>query len=222
MTTILGEYLGIFVWVYLDDVIVYSETQSEHVEHLRLVFQKLRRNRFFLSLDKCQFLQEKIKLLGHVIEGNRIHPCPERISKIKEWKTPTTKKELERFLGVINYIAPHLPHVSTIRATLTDLTGKAQWGWTPTHQEAFDQLRHLAGRSVALKPLQYDQVMNRQTKAYLVTDASKLGTGAFICHGKNCKEAKENIAVMHSRKFSSAQMNYSVTDQECLAVYDAL
>ena len=99
---------------------------------------------------------------------------------------------------MVNYIAPHLPHVSTIRATLTDLTGKADWCWTATHQEAFDQLRHLAGCSVVLKPLQYDQVIDKQTKAFLVTNASKLGTGPFVCYGKNYEKVKDNIAAMHS------------------------
>jgi hypothetical protein len=80
----------------------------------------------------------------------------------------------------------------------------------------------MCDESKALKPLDYEQIKKGRVNVFLVTDASKVGTGAFICHGHKYEDAKTNIAALHSRKFSASQGNYHITDQECLAIVDAL
>jgi hypothetical protein len=90
------------------------------------------------------------------------------------------------------------------------------------HEHAFKNLKRMCDESKALKPLDYEQIKTGRVNVFLVTDASKVGTGAFICHGHKYEDAKRNIAALHSRKFSASQENYHTTDQECLAIVDAL
>src|ERR1043165_2229139 len=173
-------------------------------------------------MAKYQILMEELRLLGHLIKGHRITPLPERISKILDWKEPTNKKELQSFLGVLNYIAPHLPHSSTILAPLTELTGNAQWRWDSTQSQAFNQIKKLCNHYIPLSPINYDKVWSGEEKIYLITDASRVGVGAILSHGTDLEDAKGNIAALHSRKFTSALENYTTTDQELLAIVDAL
>jgi hypothetical protein len=90
------------------------------------------------------------------------------------------------------------------------------------HEHAFKNHKRMCDESKALKPLDYEQIKKGRVNVFLVTDASKVGTGAFICHGHKYEDAKRNIAALHSRKFSATQGNYHTTDQECLAIVDAL
>ena len=126
-------------------------------------------------------------------------------------------------MGVINYVASHLLHAATISAPLTELTGSGtQWNWDPMHDQAFAQLKYLATTNAPLKPLNYNNTKKKTTNVYLITDASRVGTGAAICHRTNYEDAKQNIAALHSRKFTNAQTSYNTTDQECLADVDDL
>jgi hypothetical protein len=223
MTKIFGDIIGIYVWVYLDDIIVFSDNKTDHISHLREIFRRLQENSFYLKLEKCQFRLKRIKLLGHYIEEGRIIPAREQIRKIQDWRSPTTKKQLQSFIGLVNYIAPHLPHAATLLSQLTELTGSTnEWEWLPMHEHAFKNLKRICDESKALKPLDYEQIKKGRVNVFLVTDASKVGTGAFICHGHKYEDAKRNIAALHSRKFSASQGNYHTTDQECLAIVDAL
>jgi hypothetical protein len=119
MNTILGEFIGKFVWVYSDDILIFSDTYEDHLDHLKQVFHKLAKAHFFLKMEKCQFLTSELRLLGHIITDHSIYPETERLRKIEDWRTPNNKKQLQSFLGVINYIAPHLFHTSTVLAPLT-------------------------------------------------------------------------------------------------------
>jgi hypothetical protein len=222
MNTILGEFIGKFVWVYLDDILIFSDTHAEHLQHLHQVFNELAKAQFFLKMEKCQFMTSELRLLGHIIKDHRIYPEPERLRKIEEWRKPTTKKQLQSFLGVINYVAPHLFHTSTVLAPLTGLTGKVEWRWDALHDRAFDQIKDLCRKNVPLTPINYDKVKSGEHKVFLITDASRVGAGAFLCHGINRDDAKSKIAAIHSRRFTATQENYHTTDQELLAIVDAL
>jgi hypothetical protein len=223
MTTIFGDIIGEYVWVYLDDVVVFSQSVQEHMQHLREIFKRLQNASFYLKLSKCQLMQKSIKLLRHTIENGKILPAPEKIRRIMDWEIPKTKKQLQAFIGLVNYVAPHLLHAATVTAPLTELTGSnAEWNWDHLHTQAFNQLQRLSETHAPIRPLNYKDAKSGNTNVYLVTDASSVGTGAAICHGKNYEDAKSNIAALHSRKFTQAQIAYHTTDQEYLAVVDAL
>jgi hypothetical protein len=222
MNTILGEFIGKFVWVYLDDILTFSDNHAEHLQHLRQVFNELAKARFFSKMEKCQFMISELRLLGHLIKDYRIYPEPERLRKIEDWRKPATKKQLQSFLGVINYAAPHLFHTSTVLGPLTELTGKVEWRWDALHDRAFAQIKDLCRQNVPLTPINYDKIKAGAEQVFLITDASRVGSGAFVCHGVNRDDAKSNIAAIYSCHFTATQENYHTTDQEFLAIVDAL
>ena len=89
--------------IYLDDVLVYSRTSEDHLQHLRLAFEHFREANLKLKSKKCHLGQKKVKYLGHVISKDGIRPDPEKISAIKEYPVPRTVKEIRAFLGLANY-----------------------------------------------------------------------------------------------------------------------
>jgi hypothetical protein len=98
---------------------------------------------------------------------------------------------------LVNYIAPHLPHAATLLSQLTELTGSTnELEWLPMHEHAFKNLKRMCDESKALKPLDYEQIQKGRVNVFLVTDASKVGKGAFICHGHKYEDAKRNIAAL--------------------------
>ena len=115
MNTIFSDHLGDFIWIYLDDIVIFSNTKHEHIRHLRHVFDTLRTHEFYLRMDKCNLMTDEINLLGHTIRGNSITPTAERIREITDFKPPNDKKQLQKFLGTVNYIGGHLPHVATLQ-----------------------------------------------------------------------------------------------------------
>ena len=94
MNTILSPYLGKFVWVYLDDILIFLNTYNDHLNNLRHIFKKLEKIEFYLRMDKCNLLVDDIEVLGYTIKGNRITPGKEKITHITDFPIPTTKKQL--------------------------------------------------------------------------------------------------------------------------------
>ena len=224
MNTILSPYLGKFIWVDLDDILIFSNTYSDHLYHLRQILKKLEENNFYLRMDKCNLLVDEIEVLGYTIKENQITPAKEKITHITDFPTPTNKKQLQQFLGSINYIGSHLPHIATLQAPLTELTGMQTWEWSDLQDNAFNQIKEAFNQHLLILPINYNKLQhpNLLYNLYLVTDTSKVGVGSFLWHGKNFEEAKKNVAAIHSRKFTSTQYKYSTTDQELVAIIDVL
>ena len=109
MESVLRPYLFDFVMVYLDDVIVYSDSVEEHKEHLRLVLEALNRHALRVKLKKCKFFKQRIDFLGHTIQAatdtapTTIAPLADKVDAIRDWKEPETNVELQSF-NVVNVI----------------------------------------------------------------------------------------------------------------------
>ncbi|KAE8692579.1 hypothetical protein F3Y22_tig00110831pilonHSYRG00022 [Hibiscus syriacus] len=103
MNKVLQPFLDRFVVVYLDDIIIYSKTLEEHVEHLRQVLVVLRDNELYVKEEKCSFAQTEVPFLGHIVRGGKIWMDRDKIRAIDEWKVPTKVTELRSFLGLANY-----------------------------------------------------------------------------------------------------------------------
>lgn len=100
MNKIFHPYLDDFVVVYLDDIMIYSHTLEEHVEHLGKVFQVLRENQLYVKRDKCEFAQHEVHFLGHIISQGQLRMDGAKVLAIIEWETPTKVTELRSFLGL--------------------------------------------------------------------------------------------------------------------------
>ena len=142
MNQVLRDYLDDFVVVYLDDIVIYSESMEEHEEHLRRVFERLRKHELYLKLSKCSFAQKRIKFLGHIIEQGRVQMDPIKVKVIQEWQAPTNVSELRSFLGLANYYRKFVKDYSGIATPLTELLKKSKvWDWSIECQVAFDALK---------------------------------------------------------------------------------
>ncbi|TFY57697.1 hypothetical protein EVJ58_g6867 [Rhodofomes roseus] len=220
MNHIFAPYIGVFMDVYLDDIIIYSDTVEAHMEHVRIVFSVLRREKFYLSPTKMKFFAKELRILGHIIDRKGIAMDPHKVDSIANWKVPTNKSLLSSFLGAVGFLAPDCPGIRIPMGVLAPLTGATTaWRWNQTHQRAFEQVKDIVStwrdnRRVALDYSQDAPTIN------LVTDASLTGASGYISQGDDLKSAK--VVTFWSGKFNSAQQNYPVHEQELLAIVESL
>ncbi|GJU74806.1 putative reverse transcriptase domain-containing protein [Tanacetum coccineum] len=128
MNRVCRPYLNKFVIVFIDDILIYSKTQEEHVEHLRLVLELLKKEKLYAKFSKCELWLRKVQFLGHVINGNRIHVDHRKIEAVKNWKAPGTPTEVRSFLGLAGYYRRFIENFSKIAKSLTILTQKSKCG----------------------------------------------------------------------------------------------
>ena len=124
MNRIFERYLGKFMLVYLDDILVFSKNQEEHLEHLRKVFDILRKNKIYAKLTKCHFAKEELEYLGHVVGKDGIKVDPRKIETVAKWARPKDVSQLHSFLSLYNYFRRFIQDYSTLVAPLTHLTRK--------------------------------------------------------------------------------------------------
>ena len=145
MNKIFRPYLGKFVLVYLDDILVYSKTLKEHEDHLAKVLQLLQDNELYVKLSKCDFEKEELKFLGHIVSGDGMKVDPTKTAVVKDWPTPTSVTHVRAFLGLCNYFRKFLQGYTMMVLPLVRLTRKdVVWGpttWTTACQVAFDQVK---------------------------------------------------------------------------------
>jgi hypothetical protein len=103
MNKVFMEYLNKFVVVFIDDILVYSGNEEEHEEHLRLALQKLRENRLYAKLSKCEFWMKQVAFLGHVISKGGISVDPSKVQDVLSWNEPTSVDDIQSFLGLAGY-----------------------------------------------------------------------------------------------------------------------
>ena len=210
MNDIFRPYLRKFVLIYLDDILIYSKTPEEHVEHMRLVLEVLRRHKFYAKKKKCTFMAKELLYLGHIISDNGIRPDPAKIAAVKEWAVPKDLHELRSFLGFGNFFRKFLQGYSKMVLPLTRLTqSKVPWVWTPACQDAFEQVKYALTHAPTL-------VIADPTKPYeVIADASGECLGAILLQDGR-------PVAFESHRMNPAERNYSATEQECLAVIHAL
>ena len=124
MNIIFRPYLDKFTLVYLDDALIYSETKEEHINHLNIVLNILKKHSLFAELSKCDFMKNNIEYLGNIITDDGIQVNPEKIQAVKNWEAPQNMKKVQRFLGLCKYYRRFVKDFATITTTLTNLTRK--------------------------------------------------------------------------------------------------
>lgn len=219
MNAVLEDYLDKFVLVYLDDILVYSKSEEEHLEHLRLVLQKLRENKRFANPKKCIFNQTSVEFLGYRVSAKGILPSESKIVSVKDWPRPTNVQEVRQFVGLCSHYRRFIPGFSSVAAPLTDLTKgvgakRRSIEWSAVCQDAFDKMKALMTSSPVL---QHPDL----SKPFVIeTDASDFGVGAVLLQ-------RDDNDVLHplayeSKKLSSTEKGYPIQERELLAVLHAL
>ena len=124
MNKVFMEYLDKFVVVFIDDILIFSKTEEEHEEHLRLVLQKLRDHQLYAKLSKCEFWLREVSFLGHVISEGGISVDPGKVKEVLNWKTPQNVGDIRSFLGLAGYYHHFIEGFSKISKPLTKLLEK--------------------------------------------------------------------------------------------------
>jgi hypothetical protein len=215
INTALKGYLDEFCTAYLDDVIIYSEKEEEHQDHVRKVLERLIQWKLPLKLKKCEFNVKKTEFLGHILEPGRISMDPRKVASILEWPEPKNVKDVQSFMGLGNYYRKFIRAFSRITAPLTNLTkaGK-EFRWEKEEREAFKELKKRFTTAPVL------QLYNPERQVVIETDASDFALGG--CLNQADEEGKLHPVAFHSRKFIAAEINYDVHDKELLAIVEAV
>jgi hypothetical protein len=211
MDSVLRDEIGEFVQVYLDDVIIYSKTWLEHLEHIEKVFVKLHKAGLKLGPKKCKFAQDQIEFLGHIVTAEGIKPDPKKLELVKHWPQPTNKRGVRSFLGFMSYYRNFIEGFSAIAHNLHKVTKeKEEFTWGEPQQKAFDELKEKMLNTIVLNHPDYDKPF------ILSTDASGGGLGAIL--SQIDEHGKERPVAFASKSLTGAQTNYSATELELLAV----
>ncbi|WVZ58085.1 hypothetical protein U9M48_008393, partial [Paspalum notatum var. saurae] len=130
MNSVFIDYLDKFVVVFIDDILIYSKTEAEHEEHLRLVLQRLREHKLYVKFSKCEFWIDKVRFLGHVVSKGGIAVDPSKVSTVTNWKVPEIPKEIRGFLGLAGYYRRFIENFSRIAKPITSLLeNDAEFRW---------------------------------------------------------------------------------------------
>jgi hypothetical protein len=124
MNKVFMEYLDKFVVVFIDDILVYSRSEEEHEEHLRLALQKLQENRLYAKLSKCEFWMKQVTFLGHIISKGGISVDPSKVQDVLSWNAPTSVGDIQSFLGLAEYYRRFIEGFSKISKPMTELLEK--------------------------------------------------------------------------------------------------
>jgi hypothetical protein len=218
METMFAGMLWTSVCVYVDDILVFSKDIPSHILLLDQIFALLRQHNLALRVDKCHFFKFEVEYLGFLLSGKGVRAVPASVAKILESPAPVDKAEIRRFMGMAEQYRPFIPNFAKIAKPLTRQQGKAKKGakpvpfqWLAEEQSAFDALKlALADTPVLALP-----DLSRPFRIYI--DASEFAMGAILCQLD--EEAREHVIGYYSKMMNPAQINYMVSEKECLAVH---
>lgn len=214
MQDVLREYIGKFVVVYLDDVLVYSKDQEAHAQHLQLVLDKFRKVRLYVKEAKTCLFQTNIKWLGHYINASGIQVDPEKVSTVVNWPEPQNSKETKQFLGLCSYYRNFVPKFSAIARPLHRFAaGKENWG--SEQKNSFEQLKQQLITAPVLKPFSGTDMVR------VTTDASKEAVGAVLELVDRNNKVIGPVAYL-SKALQSYQLNWPIREKELFAIVHAL
>ena len=215
MQAILGDTLGVFVLVYLDDMIVFSKDERDHKNHVKQVLRLLSDYGLVLKEAKCTFHQSELRLLGYIVSGGGIRADPVKTSAIADMSPPIDVKGVQRFLGMVNYYRQLISDWAAIAEPLTRLTRKKEnFLWEVEQENSFQKLKiALTSHNVMAHP-----DIHKPFKLY--TDASDVAVGATLVQ---LDENKIERPVQYvSRFFRGSEKAWSTIEKEAYAIVYAL
>ena len=154
MHRVFQPYLDHFVVVFADDILIYSRSEEEHDDHLRVVLQLLRDHRLYAKFSKCEFWLIEVIFLGHVMSTSRVSMDPEKVEAMMSWERPKSIFEIRSFLGLVGYYRRFIEDFSRLAAPMTRLTQKeVKFEWDDLCEKAFQELkRRLTSAPILIVP----------------------------------------------------------------------
>lgn len=207
--------LSDFAVNYIDDILIFSNTFQEHINHLEKLLDAILKEGFRLKLSKCTFAANSVKYLGHIIQKNSVSPLKDNLISVRNFPTPKTRKNIRQFLGKINFYNKYIPNSSIILDPLHNLLRKGQhFTWSGKCQESFENIKKLLCSQPVLA------IFNTNLPIYIYTDASIQGVGAVL---KQPQENNEEKPVAYfSKKLNETQKRKKAIYLECLAIKEAV
>lgn len=151
MTSIFQDVIGVFIHVYIDDIFVFSDSIEEHESHLRTIFERLHEQTLYLKWSKCELYTERIDCLGYIIDDDGLHADEDKLMRIMEWRTPRTYHDIQRFVGLVQYLSAFLPDITAYTGLLLAMTQNGNaFSWRPIHQCCFDMIKHMCNKTPIL------------------------------------------------------------------------
>jgi hypothetical protein len=211
MNEILKDFIGKFVVVYLDDILIFSRTKEEHLRHLTLVMRRLQQEKLLINLKKTSFMKTKLIYLGFVISSNELKMDPEKLKAIKEWSSPRSMFEVRSFHGLASFYRKFIRDFNGICAPMMDTIKKKQkyFKWTEEAERSFNTLK----KKITKRPI---MVLPNFEKTFQVRcDASGVAIGEVL--------SQDNRPVSYfSEKLNETKIKYSTYDKEFYAIIQAL
>jgi hypothetical protein len=210
MNRVCKPYLDKFVIVFIDDIFIYSRNEEEHVVHLRIILELLKKEDLYAKFSKCDFWIRTVQFLGHIINSQGIHVDPAKIEAVKGWSSPTNPTEIRQFLGLAVYYRRFIEGFSKIAKPLTRLTLKNEkYVWEEREEAAFQLLK----QKLCEAPILALPEGNEDFIVYC--DASYHGLGAVLMQ-------RSKVIAYASRQLKKHEENYTTHDLELGAVVFAL
>ena len=193
---------------YLDDIIIYSRSEKEHLEE---IFTRLKAAGLKLKLEKCCFFKKHIQYLGHLISADGIQPLPAKLKSITKMPVPRNPKEVKQFLGLVGYYRIFVPRFADISRVLTHLTKKdLEFEWTPEGENCFQILKEYLQQAAILR------YPDPQASYTLYTEASKYAYAGILTQHSN---GTDHPITYVSRLFRGSQLNWATFTKEAYAIY---
>ena len=196
---------------YLDDIIIFSKTEKEHLQHLEEIFEWLRKAGLKLKLQKCSFFKKHIQYLGHLISDEGIQPLPEKLESIAKMPVPQKAKQVKQFLGLVGYYRKFVPRISDIARPLTQLTQKNEgFNWSTECDKCFHMLKDYLQEAPILR------YPDPAADYILYTDASKYTYAGVLTQSI---DGTDHPVAYISGLFRGSQLNWAALTKEAYAIY---
>lgn len=213
MNNILREYLGEFVYAFVDNYVVYSRSPAEHAVHLQKIFDACNKANLRLKLAKCQFCRDKVVYLGHEVGIEGLQPTDSNIKKMVNMREPKDKDEVRSFLGSVGYYRRFIDNFAGMAEPITKLlkkTSKFEWG--EAQRNAFNYLQ-----SSSISPPILSHPIRHHVKI-ITCDASLVGLSCILSQSPSGDQEDESVIAYGSKTLTSTQKNYAINHFEALAV----
>ncbi|WVZ70623.1 hypothetical protein U9M48_019271 [Paspalum notatum var. saurae] len=210
MNSVFMNELDKVVVVFIDDILVYSKSEEEHKEHLRIVLTRLREHKLYAKFSKCAFWLKEVSFLGHILSKKGVAVDPSKVKDVLNWKQPETVTEIRSFLGLAGYYRRFIKDFSKTAKPMTSLTKKnAKYLWSSKCEEAFQTLKKL----LTSAPVLAQPDVTKPFDVYC--DASGNGLGCVLMQ-------EGRVIAYASRQLRKHEANYPTHDLELAAVVHAL
>lgn len=200
---------------YIDDILIFSKSFEDHVNHIEKVLKAIKKEGFRLKFQKCTFAASSVKYLGHIIGNNTVKPLKDNLISIRNFPTPKTQKNIRQFLGKINFYHEYIPNGSILLDPLHRLLRKnTQFIWSEECEKSFSKIKNILCSQPVL------EIFDKDLPITIYTDASLNGIGAILKQIQ--KDGKEKPVGYFSKKLNDTQKRKKAIYLECLAIKEAI